>query len=110
MYETLTMKKALTRNATPKSYWYWKDGENIFDSPPSVRGDLTGVYGDLTDVRGNLTAVSGDLTGVYGDLTAVSGDLTGVYGNLTSVSGDLTDCEITDEDRKKGIDINDLIG
>lgn len=89
MYETLTMKKALTRNATPKSYWYWKDGENIFDSPPSVRGDLTGVYGDLTDVYG---------------------DLTGVYGNLTSVSGDLTDCEITDEDRKKGIDINDLIG
>jgi hypothetical protein len=37
------------------------------------------------------------------------GDLTGVYGNLTGVRGNLGDCEITAEDREKGIDINTLI-
>lgn len=51
----------------------------------------------------------GDLTGVWGDLSGVSGDLTGVRGDLTGVSGDLDDCEITDEDRKRGIYIYELI-
>ena len=58
---------------------------------------------------GNLTGVSGDLSGVTGDLTGVSGDLSGVWGNLTGVRGDLDNCEITDEERSHGIDINDLI-
>jgi hypothetical protein len=39
----------------------------------------------------------------------VSGDLTGVSGDLTGVSGDLDDCEITDQDRKNGVKIEDLI-
>ena len=32
-----------------------------------------------------------------------------VCGNLSGVSGDLDDCEISDDDREKGIDIEDLI-
>ena len=60
-------------------------------------------------VSGNLTGVWGDLSYVSGDLTGVSGDLTGVSGNLSGVSGDLTDCDITPEDREKGVHINDLI-
>jgi len=59
-------------------------------------------WGDLSGVRGNLSAVSGDLSGVYGDLSGVRGDLTGVRG-------DLDECQITGEDRKNGIDIEDLI-
>ena len=39
----------------------------------------------------------------------VRGDLTNIYGNLTGISGNLDDCEITDEDRAKGIDIKDLV-
>jgi hypothetical protein len=38
------------------------------------------------------------------------GDLSGVIGDLSGVSGNLDDCHITAEDRKKGIDIEDLIG
>ena len=45
----------------------------------------------------------------WGDLTGVSGNLTGVRGNLSEVTGDLDNCEITDEERSHGIDINDLI-
>jgi hypothetical protein len=39
----------------------------------------------------------------------VSGDLSGVSGDLSGVSGDLDECEITEEDRKVGVDINSLI-
>lgn len=51
----------------------------------------------------------GYLSGVWGDLSGVWGDLTGVRGDLSGVSGNIDDCEITDEDRKKGISIDDLI-
>ena len=37
------------------------------------------------------------------------GDLTGVSGDLSGVRGDLDECQITGEDRKNGIDIEDLI-
>ena len=57
--------------------------------------------GHLSDVWGNLTGVSGDLTNVRGKLTSVS-------GNLTNVLGDLDDCEITQSDRDRGIDIREL--
>jgi hypothetical protein len=66
-------------------------------------------WGDLSGVSGNLTGVYGDLSGVRGDLTGVSGNLTGVSGDLSGVCGDLNDCEITDEDRDKGINIEELI-
>jgi hypothetical protein len=39
----------------------------------------------------------------------VRGDLTGVRGDLSGVRGDLSKCDISAEDRKKGIDIKDLI-
>ena len=66
-------------------------------------------WGDLTGVRGNLSRVTGDLTGVRGDLSGVSGNLSGVTGDLSGVTGDLDNCEINDEERSHGIDINDLI-
>ena len=48
-------------------------------------------------------------SGVSGNLTGVRGNLTDVSGNLTDVSGDLDECEISDSDRKKGVNIEDLI-
>ena len=67
-----------------------------------VEGSHNGVSGNLSDVSGNLSDVSGNLSGV-------SGDLSGVSGNLSGVSGDLSDCEITEEERAKGVRISDLI-
>ena len=45
----------------------------------------------------------------WGDLSGVRGNLSEVSGNLSEVSGDLDECQITGEDRKNGIDIEDLI-
>ena len=73
-----------------------------FEGDKKIKGAPSGVSGNLTDVRGDLTGVSGNLTGVWGDLTDVR-------GNLTGVCGDLSDCDITDKDRREGIDISVLI-
>ena len=80
------MKKTLTR--TPNKTYYYEDSERIEGVPKDITGDLSGV-------RGNLSGISGDLTNVT--------------GNLSGVRGDLDDCYITDEEREKGIDINELI-
>jgi len=37
------------------------------------------------------------------------GDLSGVRGNLFGVRGNLDECEITDDERRNGININDLV-
>jgi len=53
--------------------------------------------------------VSGDLSGVSGNLSGVSGNLSGVSGNLSGVSGNLDEAEITDEERAKGTQVENLI-
>jgi hypothetical protein len=45
----------------------------------------------------------------YVDDVRVEGPPSDVSGDLTGVSGNLDDCEITDTDRARGIDIADLI-
>ena len=46
---------------------------------------------------------------VWRGITRV-GNCTGLRGNCTGLRGDLDECDITDEDRKKGIDIAELVG
>jgi hypothetical protein len=101
------MKKAL--NKIDQKIYYVVDGVMRDGAPSSVWGNLTGVSGDLTDVWGNLTGVSGDLSGVTGNLSGVWGDLSGVTGNLSGVWGDLDDCELTPEDRERGVSVEELL-
>ena len=74
------MKKALSR-VTTKLYHY--------------KGDIK--------VDGTNSEMIGNCTGLYGNCTGLRGDCTGLRG-------DLYECDITDEDRKKGIDIAELVG
>ena len=65
-------------------------------------------------MKKNLTKVTNvyhykNGTRVDGAPSEVSGDLTEVSGDLTGISGNLTECEITPEDRERGIDISDLV-
>ena len=80
--------KALLKRAAFTTYYYDNNGIRHEGAPEYIRGDLTDIWGDLTDIWGNLT---------------------GIRGNLTGIRGDLDDCEITDADRIKGIDIADLV-
>ena len=73
------MKKALTKNQN-KLYYYKAGIEKIVD------------YKDKKTYPENI-----------------SGNISKLSGNVTGIKGNLYDCEITDKDRKKGIDIQNLI-
>ena len=73
------MKKSLKR--IPNTIYHYKDGVR-------VEGVHDRITGNVIDISGNVSYIS---------------------GNVSDISGNLNDCEITDEDRKKGIDINDLV-
>lgn len=51
----------------------------------------------------------GDMSRLYGDVSGIEGDATGVFGTCTGIGGNLDQCELTDEDRKKGVFIGDLV-
>jgi len=94
--------KPLLKRKTNTYYFIDYNDDKIFDKP-------NGVTGDLTDITGNLTDITGDLTDITGNLTDITGNLTDITGDLTDITGNIDDCEITDEERKKGINITDLI-
>jgi len=80
------MKRALTKSNC--NVWWVDNGVLREGYPPDVRGNLDNVSGNLSNVSGNLSGVSGD---------------------LSNVRGDLDDCDLTDDDRRLGVDVADLI-
>ena len=46
---------------------------------------------------------------IIGNVTGITGNVTGISGNVTGITGDIDKCKITDEERKSGINITDLI-
>ena len=56
-----------------------------------------------------LSRVTTKLYHYKGDIK-VDGTDGEMIGNCTGLRGDLYECDITDEDRKKGIDIAELVG
>ena len=50
-----------------------------------------------------------NLSGIKGDLFGITGNLSGITGDFTGITGNIDDCEITQEERDKGINIHDLI-
>ena len=48
-------------------------------------------------------------SGLSGDVSGLRGNVSGISGNVTGLRGDVDDCSITDEERKNGIDVKDLV-
>jgi hypothetical protein len=42
-------------------------------------------------------------------VTGIRGNVNGISGNVTGIWGDVDDCEITDEEREKGVDVKSLV-
>jgi len=53
-------------------------------------------------IEGIHSGLSGNISGLHGEVSGLSGDISGL-------SGDLDDCEISDEERVKGVNVKDLI-
>ena len=80
------MKKGLAK--TVNEIWHFKNGKKISGCHDRIFGDVSGISGDVSRISGNVSGISGD---------------------ATNVTGNIEDCEITEEERKKGVRLNDLI-
>jgi len=87
------MKKLLTK--IEYNLYHIEGGVRIKGVHSKLSGDVSGLYGDVSELYGYVSGLYGNVNGLYGDVS-------GLYG-------DVSDCEITDEDRAKGIDISELI-
>ena len=67
--------------------------------------------GAHANVTGNISRLTGNISRLTGDISAgLTGDISGLTGNISGkIEGDIDLCEITDGERRKGIDIEDLI-
>jgi len=58
---------------------------------------------------GNVSGLSGNVSGIRGDVSGLRGDVSGLSGDVSGLSGNVDDCEISPNDRKAGIDIQELV-
>ena len=54
--------------------------------------------------------MSDNCSGLWGDCSKLSGNCSGLSGDCSGLSGDFETCEITEEERKTGVDIQSLVG
>ena len=73
------MKKQLKRAKI--EVYYYKDNKKIIGAHENIRGDIS-------EIRGDISGISGDVSEIRGDI-----DL----------------CEITEEERERGIAIEELV-
>jgi len=69
----------------------------------------TEIEGIHLNLRSDYLGISGNCSGIRGNFSGLSGDCSGIRGNCSGFSGDLDSCEITEEERKQGINIIDLL-
>jgi len=86
------MKKTLTKT------------NNLYHIKNGIR--IEGIHSGLS---GNISGLHGEVSGLSGEVSGLSGNVTGLSGNVTGLSGALDDCEISDEERVKGVNVKDLI-
>ena len=116
------MKKALKKK--DKEIHYFLNGiKEIIDRnnkgtyPDDLYGEISkylhGIINDeiSSDLHGTLSEhLCGIISNIYGTLSEhLHGDISYVFGDCTGISGNLDECELTEEDRKKGVNIEDLI-
>lgn|SRR3990167_1989799 len=96
------MKKSLTKTKRQDIYYYKNDTKII------INRNARSTY--PSELRGNISSeLSGDISGLSGDISSeLRGNISGLSGNCTNIEGNLDDCELTDEDREKRVDIKDL--
>ena len=62
------------------------------------------------NLRGNVSGLTGNVSGLRGDVSGLTGNVSGLRGNVSwLLRGDVDKCEITSEDREKGVSISDLV-
>ena len=111
------MKKLLQKITTTELYFRKNgvkqvvDGRNKDTYPSGLTGDISGLTGDISGLTGDISGLTGNISELTGNISSrLTGNISGVYGDATNISGDLDECKITEEEREKGINIEDLVG
>ena len=95
------MKKSLTR--VEKTCWYFDaSGKRVIGTHLNLSGDVSGLWGDVSGLWGNASGLRGDVSGLRGNVSGLRGDVSGLWG-------DFDDCDITDDERLAGMNVDDLV-
>ena len=104
------MKRILKQINPLESALRYFDSEGKEISRGNLTGDVSGLSGDVSWLlRGNVSGLRGDVSGLTGNVSGLRGDVSGLTGNVSGLRGDVDKCEITSEDREKGVSISDLV-
>ena len=74
-----------------------------------IWGDVFGIWGDVSGIRGDVFGIWGDVSGIRGDVSGIWGDVSGIRGDVSGIWGDVDDAELTDDERRAGIDVSQLL-
>ena len=94
------MKKALKK--IEYRVCHIKDGVRIEGVHSDLRGNVSGLIGDVSNL-------SGYVSGLRGDVSGLSGYVSGLIGYVSGLRGDIDSCKLTDEDRARGVDVSELL-
>jgi len=93
------MKKALEKTT---ELFHYKDGKKVLGKHEDLRGNCSGL-------RGNCSGLSGDCSYLWGYCSDLRGNCSDLRGDCSGLRGNLDECDITEEDRKRGVNIQSLI-
>ena len=68
------------------------------------------VLGKNEHMTGNCSDLRGDCSGLRGDCSDLRGNCSGLRGDCSGLWGDIDRCQLSVDDRNKGVSITNLIG
>ena len=101
------MKRMLKRQRA--EIYYYENNKKIIGVHLAIKGDVSGIKGDVSGIKGDVSDIWGNVSGIKGDVSGIKGDVSGIWGDVSGIKGNVDLCEITEEERKIGIRIEDLI-
>ena len=97
------MKRILRQINNIQSALRFFDG----DGNPS---DVSNLRGNVSNLRGDVSYyLRGDVSNLTGDVSNLRGDVSNLTGDVSNLTGNVDDAEITEKERKNGINVSDLI-
>lgn len=78
---------------------------------PVLNRSANVLYYFVDDVilNGSSPAMRGNCSGLRGNCSALRGDCTGLCGDCSGLRGDLDDADLSEDERKTGVDLKQLV-
>jgi len=111
------MKKTLKKLNEAELYFYENGIKKTIDYtnkktyPPNLQGDISELRGYInSELRGYVSELWGCINSrLRGDISELWGNISGLWGDCTDIYGKIDECELTEEEREKTVDIQELI-